>query len=332
MKPDGVAIVYYANDTLSTIESEPNYRRLFTLLDRSNSEFAKDLRRALKNDLDYFPNAVRREIATLQAFARLHDVPLAVFTNGTARRGVFRLTDGLRGTREQSFNVSLTEDDPVFGAAPLARAVNLRAALETVGSMALFSGRPLILVTKSHGTQDLAMMPRVSVDYTKVPEAEFLRLLSPEAPDDAVAPDWATMQGISKSDYWEAIEAASNLHDLDIAVVFRDACASGLSGFGELVEYPASVRLLAHSGASPIYFDQVDYAGVFAPMSPSSDVLATLRIRFPEYGIEVHDRNEAWSQVLRMQAERYFPLALFLPFIFWCIWVFNPVGGTKRGR
>lgn len=328
LRPGDVAIFYYANDTLRTIESEPNYRRLFALLDKSNTETAIGLRRALKNDIDYFPNAIRREIAALEAFARSHDVPLAIFTNGYARRGVFLFADGARETRELAFPATLSGQDPVFRSAPLALASNFKVALETVGSMTPFVGRSLILVTKSHGTNDLAMMPRVSVDYTKVAEADFLRQLSTDASADT--PPWAIMQGITKRDYWRAIEAASSEKDLEIAVVFRDACASGLSGFGELVEYPAAVRLLAHSGASPIYFDQVDYAGVFADMDASSDILTTLRARFAEHGIKVHDRQEAWSELLSSQAKKLLPVALFLPLLLWCLWIIRPSIGRKR--
>lgn len=325
-----MALFYYANDTLPTIESEPNYRQLIALLNKSNTETAIGLRRALKNDIEYFPNAVRREIEALKAFARSHGVPLAIFTNGYARRGVFLFTDGARETRELTFPVTLVDKDPVFKSAPLALSTNFRVALETVGTMTPFVGRPLILVTKSHGTNDLAMMPRVSVDYTRVEERDFLRQLSPDASASADPPSWAIMQGVTKRDYWRAIEAASRGNDLEIAVVFRDACASGLSGFSELIEYPAAVRLLAHSGVSPIYFDQVDYAGVFADMDASSDILTTLRGRFAEQGIKVHDRQEAWSELLSSQAEKLLPVALFLPLLLWCLWIIRPSIGRKR--
>ncbi len=323
-------LVYYANETTERAAGSKNYTALLSLLRGSGSEIAGRIADSILNDATAFPAAVRLDIEALFGAARRWGVDVFVFTNEMAFGGRYSIYRHATGTTETRRLPDLPPaESPILETSPLSRTDYFRAALLAVAGLYPPNSLDIVLITNSHGAGDLALTPRVFADISLANADDLLAALegAPLAGDGP--PRWAAVRGTDKRDYWSALVAAGSRFGVRFPLVFREACASGVSSWAEYLAVPDNVGLIAHSGYANIRYNDIDYGEIFSaagtvPAGTTLNDFLTAALR--DRGIHVEAPSAMWDGVLRDEAAAYFWL-FFVPLALWILWYF---GATLR--
>lgn len=265
-------LVYYANETAPDEAETQNYNQLLEWLDSSDNEYAKKIATGIRNELKAFPGAVDQEVADIRhGMAELEpdsEFTAAVFTNRLARRGVFQVWQP--GADEpQELPLELPQFEKlVYNSNPLSHPEVFEAALEAVGRRFDPAGHQFALVTKSHGSRNLAMTPKIILDVSETDrdtllaelEAENIRhqekaldnekklagfktiepilgkegKLSPDmnntmdAEEESTLRQGAPLLGVTKDQYLTILRQCGEQRGMRFPVVFMEACKSQL--------------------------------------------------------------------------------------------------------
>lgn len=321
VSPRRTLVVLYANEsTAHALESE-QYQVVLRILETSNGDLAKGLRAELIADAREFPAAIARNHAALLAQARRAPFDLALFTNDLAYSGRYLLN---RNGQQDHETLLLTDvpslDHPFLATAPLSDPRLMRTALlDLIGR---YPTEPLdvVLLTFSHGTLDMALMPRVNIDLRSASENEIRRAVEQSA-DAPASPDWARSQGTSKAEFWRVLGALGAAHpQLHFPLVVRGSCQSALMSLDEYLAIPPIVGLIGHTGLESPTIRSVRLDKVLddrhAPFSPA--VLAE-GARSASYRVDSRRSIALWLvPVLLWQI----PLAVYcMPVALWLVWM-----------
>jgi len=143
---------------------------------------------------------------TLLASAPRIGFDVAIFTNTHTLNGQYLYYSHATGTvGARRFPPLQPPPNAILATSPLARPDALHSALADVASLYSVGQLDLILIASSHGTDDMALIPRVNTDLSTPSSAEgFTQQLN--SGSDAEAPFWAVLQGTTKVEFWRALE------------------------------------------------------------------------------------------------------------------------------
>lgn len=179
-------LIYYANETPTDRFSNGNRQTIVEWLRGSRNGEALKLVEALQSDARGFPETVAREVAALQAAAAARAKSaafgLVVFTNADARQSRFRY---LRPGEEGPFHVAPLAlprlDDPILQASPLTEPHVFARALVAAARLFDPNDHQFVLITKSHGSPELALMPQLTFQANAVRKEAVLAVFDKEA-------------------------------------------------------------------------------------------------------------------------------------------------------
>lgn len=327
-------LVYYASETTERALASSNYRALIAALEASKAPAASGALSSLRIEAATFPALVRNDIAALRDAARHLGFDLVVFTNELALASRLAVSGPDDDWRERPFLVPTALPDPVLEFSPLARPATLAAALAAVSEIAAGRNDEIVLIVKSHGSETMAVMPRVVADLSRPGTVqELLARLS--ARDDGTTPraDWAAPRGISKIAFWQTLAEAERRSGLRLSLVVLDACRSGLFTLEDYRRVPDGVGLIVHSGADDIAFGQIDYARALSAAAGGEGVATRLAAALEMFGLEREGPSRrVWRQLV-LGVTQIPAILFFVPLALWFGWyVVRPRVRTQRAR
>ena len=316
--PRHTIIVYYANETVKQVADSAQYSSLQAILRKSHSQTGDRLTKILQGDIELYPQIVERESSALQAMAKRLQTDLAIFTNKLALEGHYLFYDAASDTLQRpTFAIAQKEDGPFVALAPLSRADVLREALEAVAGTASQPASSMVLLVNSHGTMQMALMPRINVDLSVATEDEILRRV--RAGSRGEPPRWAMPHGTSKVEFWRILGEIGRARNVRFPLVVRLACQSGLSSEAELAAIPPSVERIAHTGLSSPSTGNIDLAGAVSK-TEGTDWIARMPAALREAGFSI-DTPQSLTLWLIPIALRQIPVIVyFLPLFGWFVW------------
>ncbi len=321
----GGVLIYYANETQRDAIDSPNYRRLLAALGASGSAKAKRIIDNLRIDAEVFPTIVENETAAILRRAIALGFHARVFTNALAIRGQYlRFDPGVDHWQFATLPPLPPSSDSVLIGAPLSRPEGLRAALAQVGADAALPRGDLVLVTKSHGDDEMALLPRVFADLSTVSRDELIRELdAPAGP--AEVPAWSRPKGVTKREFWLILAEFARATPSEFALVFREACRSGVASVREYLDTPQEVRRFAHSGGRSLRYGEVDYDKLLAGLVSQRSLSEQLARGLEEQGLQITTAGGLRTSVLRRLLVAAKPAILFVPLLAWIWWYLRAV-------
>lgn len=327
--PSRPLVVYYANEAAPEAVRSPNYRKLLAVLRQSRTPLAAELVADVIADESFFPAVGRRDIAGLRADGARSGFDLVVFTNALALHGSYLSSRGGAAFVARRFPGVPATRDTVLATSPLSRAEYLRAALIEAGTFARGSSAPAVLIANSHGSVDMALMPRVNADLSIATPAEVLNQLTAV---DAATPAWATLKGTTKTAFWHALDAAGAVTGIHFGVVFREACDSGVASWGELFSIPGNVDRIADSAMTNLNPEKIDVAGIVAPFSSDPHSVDQVASKLRRGGLTVGSKFTAALTLLKRSLIALPHAVYFVPLILWVAWYVTFGRRVRPGR
>lgn len=314
-------VVYYANETTTQAVQSANYATLHSILRSSQNPAAGMIADALDQDAKEFPAAVRHDVHELMAVANRRGFDLVVFTNALALDRQFLFYKGAGGTEEMRLLPTLPPaPSPSLASSPLSRPEYLQTALVEVGDLYAPDSLDVVLITNSHGADDLALTPRVFADLTIANAPDLLAALDRPVPETVTPQLWAAYPGTTKSAYWHALSEAGRLRGLRFPLIFRQACESGVSSLNELLELPDGVGTVAHTGDAMIGFYDIEVAALFDVDGEAAARLRHISEELRARGVHVDSRAMLGLELVRATLVHRYPFLLFLPLLAWLVW------------
>ena len=313
------AIVYYANETRPEILRSANYRTIFSALEKSGLSDAGAIISQISRDAEKFAKEVEQDIDELLKGARRHHLSAVFFTNRLARQGLFQVLDGRSGVLTTEPLPALAgETTSILQYSPLSRPDSFLVAMETVGKLPQTLGRDLILITSSHGDEQMALMPRVIADLSAVSEETYIEYLKRPPSSYNSLPEYLRYKGVRKIEFWRILSRSGLGPRLKL--VIRGACQGGVLTLSEYRLIPAGIGAIGHTGRGPWHYDQIDYRRLLSELSPEGSLSDQVWHGVREQGIQVETPREIGLRLVKVHLVAWSPLALFLPLIFWCGW------------
>ena len=324
-------LVYYGNETPKAAAESSNYAALLSILRQSPTALAATLLKGIEEDARDFPAIVQRDIAALLATARRHRISLAVFTNAMALQREYVFYSAIVGRTETRALPPYSESkDPILATSPLSRPDVFALALMDAGALFPPDSVDMILITNSHGSANMALMPRVNVDVSQTTPQELLARLA-SVDDEQRAPAWAMQKGTDKAEYWRVVAAASAARGVRFPLVFREACDSGLANSAEFFALPPSVARIAHSAGANLVPRDIDYAAILAPSETPADWISQLESGLEHRGVRVNSRFTIWIWLL-LETLGSIPIMIyFAPLVGWLCW-FGVVAWRRHSK
>jgi hypothetical protein len=249
-------VIYYANETVPATLYSENYGALFTLLNQVGGVIGRNAITNLTNDSTSYEDLVDRDFRSLMQMSTIHRFDLVVFTNALAlhRRYIFHGHDGL--IRQLPFRAENSKSRVTLYF-PLAIKTNFEHAI--ISALRDSSNnREVILIINSHGTRHFAIIPRVATDFTSDTEHNLKTALA-QHDGNPLAAKSATLQGISKAEFWATLKKITDKKSIRISLVAFDACESGITTWSDFRKVSGNVELIAHTGFGSSFPGQIDY-------------------------------------------------------------------------
>jgi hypothetical protein len=324
-------ILFYANETTQQASSSGNYAALISALRQSSNPVAASIADSLLRDAEEYPTAIRRDAQTILDSAHSLGIDAAVFTNALAlerRYLLFRATEGKIESR------ALPDLPPgknsILANSPLSMSGSLYRALSEIGGLYSKNSLNVLLITASHGNDEMALMPRVFAEISQAHLSNLSALLDSAPAAESGAADGVSYQGTSKREYWRVIAEATASFGMRFPLVFRAACESGPSGLSEYFAVPGSVALIAHTRNDGLKYDQVDYAAAFGRIS-WQDLINHVTAQLSRDGIYVGSPALFGIWGFWSLLSRYYPALFFFPLLVWlCMIVPSLVKSLER--
>ena len=222
-------IVYYANETTKDVGQSENYVALRRILQSSSHPRVQATLEAIDYDAEQSSRIVERDIPALIAIAARLGFDLYAFSNSLAVKGEYIFFDhrAPRSSSSQLRKFPLIEqgENIVYANSPLSNPKVLTSALEVIGQYYRPGTLDLVLLLNTHGTREMAIIPRVTADFTEVPPQSVIGELTGAAPND-LAISWLVYQGTSKLEFWRVIARFSERFGAVFSTVFLESCES----------------------------------------------------------------------------------------------------------
>lgn len=321
-------LIYYANETTPEAATSDNDKLLLATLRKSHSPLGRAIAEDVVADTRLFPAAVEREVQNLTTSARRAHVDLIVFTNELTLKGEYLVyRAGLPHPRTLRLPAMPPVKDSILATSPLARPEVFERALDTAVSLYPPDSVDAVLITVSHGTADMAMVPRVNTDLSVGTPAELIARLSAV---DSPIPTWAALQGTSKVEYWRRIANATIGRGVRLALVFRAACASGIWSWREFSEWPQNMDAIAHTENQTLLDSQMIRIANFQ-VEPGETWVQGIENTLDHNGIHVNEHDTAWIWVVILTIGSVNPVFYFIPLLVWLLcFAIIQLDGRKR--
>ena len=293
-------LIYYANETSPQTFASENYIALLAILRTSSKPLAAEIAASIVADAQHYPAIVQRDIDALLTAAHPLGVDLAIFTNSMALKYEYLFYRAETTHTETRRLPALAKTlDTILATSPLSRPDIFHAALLDIGSLYPPDSVDAVLITNSHGSADMALMPRVNIDLSLTTSTEVLTQLSHMGANDSrPIPTWATLKGTNKLEFWRVISEVSTIYRIRFPLIFREACASGLATWSEFYAVPKSVDTLAHSAMDNLSPSKIDYAVLAEFHKGNANWVDQVASALRHYGIHVDTRRALWLRIL----------------------------------
>ncbi|QDU94508.1 hypothetical protein [Lignipirellula cremea] len=264
-----------------------HYEQIIGWLNAENDEDLKEIAENLEKDIRTFPAVVDQEIEAIKKGADSVDVDVVAFTNRLARDGKYHVLPASATEFEESSFENPDFKLPIYHANPLSHRDVFYAALVAVGRRFDPSDHDFLLVTKSHGGDQLAMTPRIVVDASKSSREKYLALVrakTGKATEGATTPlpkvhvkvglraDYqgelgvgGGRLGVTKAQYIETLRKVGDEMGMQFPLFFIESCKSQLDGvlLDRLRTPEANIGRLYTSDRQGLEYKTLDYAEVF---------------------------------------------------------------------
>ena len=318
--PRNLVVIYYGNETTERSTNSLNHTSLLSVLRKSTGPLASKLAKSIQSDTRKFREVIERDSKVLLAAARRIGFDLAVFTNTLALDRKYLFYKHATTTQEVR---QLPDRKPtsniILQNSPLSRPESLRANLLEIASLYPPNSLEVVLITNSHGSANMALMPRVNTNLS-LPNARAELAIRLEGTIQGDPPVWAALQGTSKLEYWKVISEVGALHGIHFPLVFRQACSSGLRSWAEFNSLPDNVSFIAHSAMSNMNMLQINYSAVFSSMDKDTDLVKSLMTELKTRDVRVNTKRTIWFWVLLISLGLIHPAVYFAPLVIWLIW------------
>ena len=313
-------LIYYSNATAPDSREQDDYKQIIYWLYDSEEPRLLEIAREFEIDLTHFPLMVERDIRALEndlpaTYSSLAGVVIA--TNPLARKGRIRVWR-YPGREFGDVPIALpSANDPVVQSNPLSSPSTFEAILDQAKTLFDPSKYAFILVTKSHGTADLLMTPRL-VTPANVGRKQILALARGEASLERPRP------GISKADFVRVLQRLQSTPSMAFSLIFLESCDSG-SELLDLPGLPINVGAIVatdDTGAKSYtisYEILLDRIKADAGSSPS-----TVFLRYLEERAQVINPYPTWNPIrvhlldfVESRGLYLLPLLLFLAYFLW---------------
>ena len=311
-------VIYYGNETTEAAAASRNYQVLLAALRDQGGRDGQAIADEIADDAQRSPDVARTESQRLlQSCGRLN-ASIAVFTNELMRSRRFLFCrNGSRDVESLAFGDVPPASGGLLDLTPLSRPEYLKGALEQIAS--LFPDAPVSvsLLTHSHGGIGMALMPRVSADVTELDSASLRRMWDLRGSK----PDWAALKGTTKSDYWRVLADVSRKYRMRFALVFRQACESGVDSLAEYRLIPEGVELIAHTAMGDLPSGKIDYESLLSAARAAPDLPRALSDNLTAQGMHVDTKGTFLYWLVPIYLWSVPPVLFFLPLIFWVGWI-----------
>lgn len=302
--------IYYANETSPNEMEAANYAVIIDWLRSDDRPDVLSVAERLERDLREFPAVVDSEITALQYGMRDtgDELSAVVFTNRLVRNGRYLVFPG--GTAEplEAEICVRPHENYILASNPLCRADAFRRALAEVAARFDPASHVFVLLTKSHGNVEKAMMPRLAARHEQTNRDEILAIAGGEIAEDQMA-RWSASLGVTKEEYISILAEAGRRHGMQFSLVVMESCN------GDIDEtltpnLPPNVRQLYNSGPRGAEYSNLDYEQLLAGDGDGNS-LATLISGF------LANR----FQTLYHEPKRFpfYAMVLFLPLVTWLV-------------
>ena len=205
------------------------------------------------------PKVLDRDVQALSAGAWAANVDLFVFSNELALEGRYlRFDHRTRSAVMEDMPRAPEDGNPVLSLWPLARPQQFRAALQAVKDTYPGMTVEMALIANSHGADDIPLMPRVNLDFTKVNPKAIINELDGGSSSDLALPE-TVLQGTSQQQFWSVLGDVGAGDSVRYPLVFLSSCQSGPLEWREFFAIPESVDRIAHLGIGSVMSAAIDY-------------------------------------------------------------------------
>lgn len=261
-RADDDVLIYYANETCLNKQASQEWDTVVNWLDSSRDCQAATVAARLRKDRVVFPQAVKADIKALQSnFSTSRNAPVVfVFTNCDFRLGRYR---ELASNGSWIFHPLPCGDR--FGQthyrAPLANAEVFFACLSEIAGKLEMRDRSCVLITKSHGTDSLALTARLTVNPNLTSRRELLQRINRTCPsvNESVADQSI---GISKETYFTTLEKLGQTKGMHFAAVLMESCHSGPPTRAARWKLPSNVSALFATMTNAANYTNVNYQSI----------------------------------------------------------------------
>lgn len=226
-------LIYYANETAPDVSEAENYATIMGWLRSSGDAGHRRVAEQLERDVGIFAKAVDVESAEimLETLSLKSGPEVVIFTNRLVRDGTCLIWKRGAERFETIAFVPPDTDHLVLKSNPLSDRDVFTRALALVAEQFPPPLHRFVLITKSHGSREKALTPRLAVRAEETNREELLKVASPDTPDDEL-PSWVGRLGVSKADYLTTLAEAGQQRDMRFSLVFLEACEAATEEVG----------------------------------------------------------------------------------------------------
>jgi len=328
-------LIYFANENAPDAAEGESYDQVCRWLHSSSTSAHQRLADQLERDRLIFPAAVDVEVAEISLeLPRIASAPHALlFTNRLVREGKCLLwKTGSDKVEEVRFIAPPTEDF-ILRSNPCARRETLSAALNFAALHFDPQHHEFILVTKSHGSDNTALTPRLAVQAGETNREELLRVASDSSDDEL--PAWVGKRGVSKADYVAVLREAYDRHQMRFALVFMESCHASAK-IDEMGELPSNVQRLLVVRENTNYINLL-WADVLQRLHndgemPGGRLSEAILVDLPPKFAVITANGMAEHVPNRWSASAVSLWVYFLPLVAWFVWIGYRVHASSRRR
>jgi hypothetical protein len=296
-----VVLIYYANESFENERARQNADEIVSRLRAKHSTWDKATEKIV-NDREKLNRAVQDEIQEIRELVSAGTLPAAViFTNAMATQDQFQVMTQSESTCSIESVRFPASEDYVYQSQKLSHPASLPLALEAVAKLFASDQHQFVLVTKSYGTSDKAMIPSLGLHAEETSEAEFLQRLTASledadpASEESLHAEVATLDapgggdpldppggndplgvkgklfvgglGTSKETYTRSLADAHDQFGMKFALVFVESCRSGMSKENTR-QIETCVGLLHMSGEKGLDYRTISYRALLDACDP----------------------------------------------------------------
>jgi hypothetical protein len=250
-------LIYYANATDPDDQEREDYRQIIEWLYDTEDPALIEIATQFESDLTHFPMMVDRDLRAMDDSLSNANGALAgivVVTNPLARNQRARVWRYPQKTFETA-PMPIAQEEGSLRSNPLAAVSGLNAVLSLAANLFDPATHHYILITKSHGTDEFALTPRLVTPSSLGRE----RVL-------AIARDQATLDhprpGVTKTQFAAALERFGRSAHMIFSFIFLESCDSS-SG---LTTLPANVGTIVATDDSGAQSNTISYDRLFGEM------------------------------------------------------------------